>query len=407
MLFDNPTLFNLLLVQALAAALILLLLTGWRPSPATRWAQGFAVAQALGWLLIEASASLPELARGLHSLAMLAFSASLSLLWWALRLWLTPRPGRWLMLAAPVLLSLGYAIHFHDSVPFRLAWSQGWLGLQCLMLTLSLALPRPTAELHPALARAPLEAQPASQNLRWRALLLAAVLPIGLICLGRAGLASAGLIDAGSLAGLHGASAANSLLGLAVHWSLTAALLGLVLAWRGEVEAELARLAQSDPLTGLVDARAFASRSVDLISMARRHQEPLALVLLDLDHLKSINLCHGQEAGDRALALFGSCIQSQMRLGDLAGRIGPEEFAVLMARCDAQGPEALDGRLRTALAQRAPAELGFELDYSGGWAKLRHGDRDIEDLKRRAETALYEAKRGGRARLEAEPGVAD
>ena len=401
MLFDNPTLFNVLLVQALAAALLLLslewLAAAARPpaGPRPAW-----VANALGWLLIEASASLPELARGLQTMAMVAFSASLSALWWALQLWLLRRrrplvDGR----RRPVLLGLGYGIHFHDSVSFRLAWSQAWLGLQCLMLTLSLALPRPQQELHPDMSATAAELQPSSVSLRWRALLLSAIVPIGLICLLRASLTAVGLQDASSLANLHLAGAANSLLGLTVHWSLTAGLLGLVLAWRGEAEAELARLAQTDSLTGLADARAFAARSVALISMARRHQEPLALVLLDLDHLKAINASHGNEGGDRALALFGSCIQAQMRLGDLAGRIGPEEFGVLMARCDAQGPEALDARLRTALAQRAPAELGFELAYSGGWAKLRHGDRDIEDLKRRAETALYEAKRGGRARI--------
>ncbi|MCV2422070.1 GGDEF domain-containing protein [Paucibacter sp. DJ2R-2] len=407
MLFDNPTLFNVLLVQALAAALLFLALSGWRSGPATRWAQACMGANALGWLLIEASVNQPELARGLQTLAMVAFSASLSALWWALQLWLLRRRGLWLMAAAPVLLGLGYGIHFHDSVSFRLAWSQAWLGLQCLMLTLSLALPRPPQELHPDMSATAAELQPSSVSLRWRALLLSAIVPIGLICLLRAALTAVGLQDASSLANLHLAGAANSLLGLTVHWSLTAGLLGLVLAWRGEAEAELARLAQTDSLTGLADARAFAARSVALISMARRHQEPLALVLLDLDHLKAINASHGNEGGDRALALFGSCIQAQMRLGDLAGRIGPEEFGVLMARCDAQGPEALDARLRTALAQRAPAELGFELAYSGGWAKLRHGDRDIEDLKRRAETALYEAKRGGRAHLQAEPGLQD
>ena len=60
-----------------------------------------------------------------------------------------------------------------------------------------------------------------------------------------------------------------------------------------------------------------------------------------------------------------------------------------------------------ALAERAPAELGQALSFSAGWAKLRPGDRNIADLQRRAETALYEAQRAGRGRLMAEPGVAD
>jgi diguanylate cyclase (GGDEF)-like protein len=142
-----------------------------------------------------------------------------------------------------------------------------------------------------------------------------------------------------------------------------------------------------------------------MLSMARRHREPLALMLLDVDHLKAINAEHGQDAGDRALALFGSCLTAQMRLGDLAGRVGGDEFAVLMARCEALGPQGLDKRMREALALRAQAELGFALDFSGGWAKLRHGDRGIDDLLRRAETAIYEAKHGGCGRLQSEPGL--
>ena len=60
-----------------------------------------------------------------------------------------------------------------------------------------------------------------------------------------------------------------------------------------------------------------------------------------------------------------------------------------------------------AIAERAPAELGMPLSFSAGWAKLRPGDRGLSDLQRRADTALYEAKRGGKGQLMAEPGVSD
>ena len=78
---------------------------------------------------------------------------------------------------------------------------------------------------------------------------------------------------------------------------------------------------------------------------------------------------------------------------------------MLMARTDALGPQAFDKRLRAAVQQRAAVELGFEVDYSAGWAPLRRGDRNIGDLMRRAETALYEAKHAGRGQLFAEPGL--
>lgn len=391
MTFDNPTLFNLLLVQALASALLMALLMGLRTSRAVRWAQACMGLQALGWLALGGAAHGHE--RLLSSLSMLAFSAALSCIWGSLQLWLTPRPGKVLMWLAPPMMPIVYALQFDDAA-FRTGWAHYWLALQLLMLAFSLAVPGKPAVPHGM-------TPPAADNRRWRALLLLAVLPLALICLVRG---SVGAFGPG-LASPFGPELLNTALALVCQFALTMTLLGLVLAWRGEIEGELARLAQTDGLTGLPDRRAFTHRAVHMLSMARRHREPLALMVLDIDFLKGINAAHGQEAGDRALALFGSCLQAQMRLGDLAGRVGGEEFAVLMARCEALGPQAMDKRMRDALAQRAPAELGFAIGFSAGWAKLRPGDRNVDDLMRRAETALYEAKRGGRGRLLAEPGL--
>ncbi|MDY0743201.1 GGDEF domain-containing protein [Paucibacter sp. R3-3] len=389
---DNATLFSLLLIQSLMAAVVLTLLMGAHASKAARWGQASLLLQALGWLALADAGG--GSARLLLSLAMLALSASLSCLWRALALWLQPRPGQVLMTAAPVLMPAVYALQFGDTA-FRVGWAHYWLAFQLLMLAISLAWPkRPEPG-------APASHLPAADNRRWRALLLLAVVPLLVICLLRGSL---GLVG-------HAASSpldeqlVNTVLGLLCQWALMLMLLALVLAWRGEIESGLARLAQTDGLTGLADRRAFVGRAADMISMARRHEEPLALMVLDIDHLKALNAAHTREAGDRALALFGSCVQQQMRLGDLAGRIGGEEFAVLMARADAQGPTAMDRRMRDALATRAPAELGFGLEFSAGWARLRPGDRSVDDLLRRAETALYEAKKSGRAKLVAEPGV--
>lgn len=390
--FDNPTLFNLLQIQALASALVLgVLMMGWRASRAARWAQASMALQALGWLLL-AGAAHPGLARALLSLAMFALSASLSALWWALQLWLLPaRPGKALLILAPLLMPLVYALQFGDAA-FRVGWAHYWLALQLAMIALSLALPVRPAN--------PVQV-PGAASRRWRILLLLAIVPLIAVGLLRGSVGAFGA----TLPSLFTPELLNTALALLCHLALLLTLLALVLAWRGETEAELARLAQTDGLTGLADRRSFAERAAHMLSMARRHREPLALMILDIDFLKAVNTEHGKEAGDRALALFGSSLQAQMRLGDLAGRIGGEEFAVLMARCEALGPHALDQRMRAALAMRAPAELGFALDFSAGWAKLRHGDRDVEDLLRRAETALYEAKRGGRGRLLAEPGL--
>ncbi|CAN5329302.1 hypothetical protein BH11PSE10_BH11PSE10_20080 [soil metagenome] len=397
MVFDNPSLFQLLCIQGLATALALALLIGRHASPAARSAQLGMGLQACGWLALAASGGAPE--HWLLGGAMFAFSGALSALWFAVLRWLpnTRRHGRWFMLAAPLLMPVVY-VALIDATALRIGWAQGWLALQLLMLAAAVALPQ-----RPAAANPPGPANDVQifNGHRWRALLFAAVLPLAIVCLLRGGLAFA----EPPVRSLFSAETINTAMALSAQLALSLLLPALLLAWRAEVEAELARLAQTDGLTGLADRRAFAARAVDMISMARRHQEPLALMLLDIDFLKAVNTEHGQDAGDRALALFASCLQEQLRLGDLAGRVGGEEFAVLMARCEALGPPALDKRMRDALVARAGTELGFALDFSAGWAKLRRGDRHLDDLMRRGETALYEAKRNGRGRLVAEPGL--
>jgi len=403
--FDNPTLFTLLLLQGVAAALVMGLMVGRHGSPAARWAQAGMGAQALGCLALAASGGSRDPV--LLPLAMCGFSAAVSALWWAVRLWLPAMPshgrmkGRWFMIAAPVVMSAIYVL-LPDTTVRRVGWAQALLALQLLMLAGAAVLP----QIPKTPTTLPLSEVQVHSSRRWRALLGAAILPLGLVCLVRGGEALTGLtVASGVFAVSPVNSAPNTALALAAQLALSLLLPALLLAWRTEAEDKLALLAHTDCLTGLADRRAFAERAVHLISMARRHNEPLALMVLDLDFLKSINAEHGRDAGDRALALFGRCLQAQMRLGDLVGRVGGEEFAVMMARCDALGPPAMDQRLRSALAMQATATLGFALNFSVGWAKLRSGDRHLDDLMRRAETALYIAKREGRGRLVAEPGL--
>jgi len=382
----TEALFALMPMQALAAALVLITLIGWRGANAGgRWAQVGMMGLAIGLALLSPALggrfSVPH---GLHTAGFAAISAGLSALWWALGLWLTPRPGRWVMTAAPVAIGLGHALLSADRMAAQ-TLADLVLGAQLAWLGVALTLPRRANVLQGLNSR------------RWRLLGLAAVLP----------LLAAMLCRAATLLLGDAAPWPELLLALTGQLALLLALPMLLLAWRGQTEAELARLAQTDGLTGLTDCKAFTQRSVDLISMARRYDEPLALVVLELDDFATLLAERDLDFADRALALFGSCVQAQMRLGDLAGRLDGERFGVLMARCLPEGPQALDLRLRKALTERAPTELGMQLSFSAGWAKLRPGDRGIADLQRRAETALYEAKRAGKGLLMAEPGVQD
>lgn len=379
----TDALFSLMPLQALAAALVLITLIGWRGANAGgRWAQGGMLALAVGLALVSPAASGRLLV--LQSAGVALLSLALSALWWALGLWLTPRPGRWAMAAAPLLLGLGHGL-LGSRPDEAQTLADVVLGAQLAWLGVALTLPGRSSVVQGLNSR------------RWRLLGLAAVLPLLAAMLSRAAVTEFGSPSARP----------DLLLALTGQLALLLALPMLLLAWRGQIEAELARLAQTDGLTGLTDREAFTARSVDLLSMARRYDEPLALVVLDLDDFKLLQAEHDIDFADRALALFASCVQAQMRLGDLAGRLAGDRFGVLMARCLPEGPQALDLRLRTALAERAPAELGMQLSFSAGWAKLRPGDRGLADLQRRAETALYEAKRAGKGQLMAEPGVAD
>ena len=382
----TAALFALMPMQALAAALVLITLIGWNGANAGgRWAQVGMAALALGLAMVSpVHGDRMAAPVALHSLGIAAISLGLSALWWALGLWLTPRPGRWAMAAAPLVAALGHALLADDRAVAQ-TLADVVLGAQLAWLGVALTLPQRATVLQGLNSR------------RWRLLGLAAVLPLLAAMLGRA---------AATLLG-DAALWPDLVLALAGQLALLLALPMLLLAWRGQTEAELARLAQTDGLTGLTDCNAFSQRSVDLISMARRYDEPLALVMLELDDFATLRAEHDLDFADRALVLFGGCVQAQMRMGDLAGRLTGEQFGVLMARCLPEGPQALDQRLRKALTERAPAELGMPLSFSAGWAKLRPGDRGLADLQRRAETALYEARRAGKGTLMAEPGVSD
>jgi len=400
MRFELASLYGLLLVQCIALALLLPALMGWRVSHAARCAQGFVVLQACGWLALwlQAQALLSAPEGLLDGAGLLCLSAALSALWWAIDGWLGQRPGRWVMAAVPPLLLLVLVLALlAPTLSQALPLGMAHLGLGLQMLTLTLALAWPA---RPALSVIGQTIEP-EQMRRWRGVLLACVLSLALVTLVRGGLGSG--LAGGRFASVSIEAAADATdLALAVLLivAMPGCLMAILVAWRGETEVELQRLSLVDPLTGVSSRSAFDRRAREMISMARRFQEPLALVLVNPDGFKRLNEERGHEFGDKALALFGRSLIAQMRLGDLVGRLEGTVFGVLMARTDlAQGPQALDERLRKALDQSAGADLGRPLDFSAGWAQLRSGDRDIEDVLRRAQAALFEAKRCGHGQM--------
>ncbi len=163
-------------------------------------------------------------------------------------------------------------------------------------------------------------------------------------------------------------------------------------------EAKLRRAATIDDLTGLLNRRAFLSALEIEIARATRSGGHLAVALIDLDHFKRINDRFGHQSGDETLRKFADVTFQTVRTADVVGRIGGEEFAVLMPDTDQIQSGVAGERLREAIARRhfvLPSGALVPVTVSVGVAHFKHGET-IGQLLQRADEALYEAKDSGR-----------
>jgi diguanylate cyclase (GGDEF)-like protein len=168
----------------------------------------------------------------------------------------------------------------------------------------------------------------------------------------------------------------------------------------GSELAGLALASRRDPLTGLANRRAFDEELAREVARAARTGAPLAVVVLDVDRFKAVNDGHGHPAGDGVLREVATRAGAALRRGDLAARIGGEEFALLLPGADLAGAVELAGRVRAAVAAR-PIPAGaaaLAVTVSLGCAALAPGEAP-EALVARADARLYEAKRAGRDRV--------
>lgn len=160
-----------------------------------------------------------------------------------------------------------------------------------------------------------------------------------------------------------------------------------------------------DPLTGLNNRRSTLEELQNRFDLSQRHNRPLAVIMCDLDHFKLINDTLGHGAGDIVLEEFGQRVKNNLRTSDLAGRIGGEEFLLILPETDMDGALLLAERLRAATSEflfdLAPESL--RVTCSLGVAQRAPEDRDGGALLARADGALYAAKRGGRDRVVSDP----
>jgi diguanylate cyclase (GGDEF)-like protein/PAS domain S-box-containing protein len=168
------------------------------------------------------------------------------------------------------------------------------------------------------------------------------------------------------------------------------------------LQEDLSHMASTDALTGLLNRRRFLSEAEIEFRRARRYRRELAVVMLDIDHFKTINDTHGHFTGDQVLTALARHAQALLRDSDRISRWGGEEFALLMPETSLAGAATLAERLRRELSEIAmPSPEGpFRFTVSIGVAARGHKDRNIKYVMRHADTALYAAKRSGRNRVQ-------
>ncbi|MGF7189586.1 GGDEF domain-containing protein [Robbsia andropogonis] len=180
--------------------------------------------------------------------------------------------------------------------------------------------------------------------------------------------------------------------------------IGMVMMAHDRMSAALERHANIDFLTDLPGRRAFVEMAEKECQRAARFGRPLAIAILDLDFFKQINDRLGHAVGDNVLTHYAQLLSSSTRANDICGRIGGEEFALLLPETDVFAATDVVDRLRTTLLG-APCWIGarsIPFTFSAGIATFRPGD-NLEMLMARADNALYAAKAEGRNRTVAHP----
>lgn len=170
---------------------------------------------------------------------------------------------------------------------------------------------------------------------------------------------------------------------------------------RQRLQQQAMAMAQTDSLTGIANRRHFMGTSEDELNRARRYGGPLTAMILDVDHFKDINDTFGHAAGDLALMAVVDTCKSILRSPDLFGRIGGEEFSMLLPQTDIEGATVLAERLRRAIADiRIDRPTGpLKLSATIGVAAWRGENDSLDDLLLRADRMLYEGKAQGRNRV--------
>lgn len=179
-----------------------------------------------------------------------------------------------------------------------------------------------------------------------------------------------------------------------ISWYLVGLFLRVI-----ELEQTMKQWAMFDQLTGLLNRRAFLHRAEQEYKLAKRHKEQFAILVLDLDHFKTINDQYGHKAGDLILKDFGKLVMSNIRQSDICGRIGGEEFGFILPKTNLQQGRLFAEKLLKTIENRMVNFEGKNIQYTasiGITISYPENDFKINNLLHHADRALYQAKSAGR-----------
>ncbi|MEC3911254.1 diguanylate cyclase [Sphingobium sp. CR2-8] len=173
-----------------------------------------------------------------------------------------------------------------------------------------------------------------------------------------------------------------------------------VLVVAGDLAQQLRTQMRHDPLTQVLNRRGLDEAAARAMALSRRHRRPLALVVCDLDGFKALNDGHGHIAGDQALRGFAQLLTNAVRRGDVVGRMGGDEFGLLLMDTNATAAAEVMERVRAEVGHlMLPRFPEAWLRASFGVSELAPADAQLEDLVARADAALYAAKKDGKDRI--------
>ena len=188
-----------------------------------------------------------------------------------------------------------------------------------------------------------------------------------------------------------------------VHSRHLTTLLQQEVGLRRQLEEAARVQARTDELTALPNRRRFFELAEREMERAQRYDDALAVVMLDLDHFKDVNDSHGHAAGDQVLRAVGDACRDVLRTNDIVGRLGGEEFAILLPATTLDGARQFAERLRQSIAACRIGLPGVELTLTAtlGVAARDTGETlSLDELLARADAALYRGKAAGRNRVE-------